>query len=316
MSLSPSEWNNGIAFDFKDECRKGNVGNALLYSLSVSRHVIYILDHDGALSVVSLREPTCTFVVSEARAEYADGKVVHLHVTNSAKDTEDRLMVSLNESSQIHVLSMTGEHQYTHNLTEGDQVVAVKSNIHKNIFIAVHRSSSAVVLMYPNGLNKGNLVELFSLPNSQIVSFSASSKVAAILVRDQQMSTNGSSSANGTMPSTNSNFTLVIRTIEGKKAKEVWYRCLNATDLKGMTIVDESDRPVVKNICDDKEEICSSNVKTECDAKKVLQFKILSPLVNPKSVEREATTKLYMMISLSMLTLLSLIFLQFTTSLT
>lgn len=304
-----SEWNNGIAFDFKDECRDATVGNFIHFSLSVSRHVIYALDKNGVLSVISIREPGCTFTISESRNEYAEENVKHLHVTNyHGDDNTDSIMISLNNSNQVHVLSMTGRHQNTHNMTEGDQVLAVKSNALMNIFIAVDRSSTLVVSMYSKSL-KNKPVEFFSYPNSQMVSLSASNRVVAILMRDKEHSN----------VSESTNFTLVIRPIDGKKSKnnETWYHCENANDLKGMTIVDNSEPSTTKYFCDENKNICDRTPTIDaCDPPTdVLQFKILSPLVDPKSVDREGTTKLYMMVTLSILTLLSVIYLQFITPL-
>lgn len=267
---------------------------------------------EGMLSAVSLREPKCVFkIFSSERKEYAQGMVNALHVTNYNSTEDDLLMVSVNSTNQVHVLSMQGERLHTHNLTAGDRLVAIKTNSLMNIFLAVNRlnqddSTSAVVIMYPKGL-KGDSLEFFALANSLMVDFSASAQVAAILSRDLS----AGDSKNGSTPLASSNFTVVFRPIGKSTDKEVWYRCLNATDLKGLVLVDSREPQVVKNVCTDKAEVCKEQSSQECPASSVLKFKILSPLVDHKSVEREKDFKLRMMTSLALLCLMAMIFIQF-----
>ena len=315
-NLINSEWNNGIAFDFKDECRESQIGSALFFSLSVSRHAIYFLNAEGMLALVSLREPLCIFTLfkPEHTKEYTKGLVNALHVTNYNSTDDDVVMLSVNSTDQVRVFNMIGAKVYTHNVTAGDKVVAIKSNNRMNIFLAVNRlkggDTSAVVLMYPKGL-KSDPVELFSLDHSLMVDFSATAHVTAILMRDLSTAGGGGGTGNGSTPALSTNFTVVFRPINQSPDKEVWYRCLNATDLKGLVLVDNREPQVVKDVCTDKAEICQQNTDPKCPGNSVLKFKILSPLVDHKSVDREAKNKLYMMVTLALLSLLAMVLLQF-----
>lgn len=287
-----SDWNNAIRVDMKDECRmlqqRLRYGVEMTYvSLSLSRHVIYVINREGLIEVVTLREPTCSYVVHPARPEYVANNLADFHVTNFGPEEEDFILLLVNKTNEVHVLNMGGVLQYHHPLPKTDTLQFIRSNMAKDVFIAVTRGPQVIVHRYAGGLKKNQPETFYEEANAGIIYLSVTTRLALI--------------------HTNSSLTvhrLVLRPIGNSTDTEVWYTCKNPAGLNDAHLVDTREKPVVKDICKDptKPNICHVPTIELCFQNQTLHFYL--PLrLNNTTVSKEIDHKMIIAIVLAVFSL-------------